>query len=163
MTPLHTFTTRNDVPSELRDTMTTLLNQRLADTFDLYTQVKQAHWNVKGMQFIQLHRFFDELAQTLNEFVDEIAERITALGGTALGTARITAAQSQLPEFPTEIVAGKQVVEVLTQRYGSYSSSTRDATDKAAEYGDPTTADLFTQISREIDKQLWMLEAHLQS
>jgi len=157
------FETHNDLPGELRDTMITLLNQRLADTFDLYSQIKQAHWNVKGMEFIQLHRFFDELAAAVLEYVDLIAERVTALGGIALGTTRITAAQSQLPEFPTNLLAGRQLVEVLTQRYASYASSTRDVISKSAEAGDVVTADLFTGISRAIDKHLWMLEAHLQA
>ena len=158
----HTFT-RNDLPVELRDTIVTLLNQHLADTFDLYTQVKQAHWNVKGMHFIQLHLLFDELAQTLIELTDLIAERATALGGKAMGTARMVAAQSRLPEFPADIVTDKQVVEVLAQRHGAYSSANRDAITTAAEYGDPVTADLFTQIARTVEKQLWLLEAHIQS
>lgn len=158
----HTFVTRNDLPAHLRETMITLLNQHLADTFDLYSQVKQAHWNVKGMNFIQLHLLFDELAASLLEYTDMIAERVTALGGVALGTARMVSANSRLPEFPEQIVASKQVVEVLAQRYGEYGSSTRTAISTAAEYGDQTTSDLFTEISRTIDKHLWMLDAHLQ-
>jgi starvation-inducible DNA-binding protein len=142
--------------------MITLLNQQLADTLDLYSQVKQAHWNVKGMHFIELHLLFDTLAESVIEFVDLIAERATALGGTALGTVRMAAAQSQLPEFPVEIVNDKQVLEVLAQRYGAYGSSSRTAIATAAEDGDQDTADLFTEISRTIDKHLWMLEAHLQ-
>ena len=156
------FTTRNDLTARIRESMVTLLNQQLADTLDLYSQVKQAHWNVKGMHFIQLHLLFDELAEDLLEFGDKIAERATALGGMALGTARIAAAQSQLPEFPVNLVNGKQVVEVLAQRYGAYSSATRAAIDTADEHDDKTTADLFTEISRTIDKQLWFLDAHLQ-
>jgi starvation-inducible DNA-binding protein len=156
------FDTRNDLQTHLRETMITLLNQQLADTLDLYSQVKQAHWNVKGMHFIELHLLFDTLAESVIEFVDLIAERATALGGTALGTVRMAAAQSQLPEFPVEIVNDKQVLEVLAQRYGAYSSSSRTAIATAAEDGDQDTADLFTEISRTIDKHLWMLEAHLQ-
>jgi starvation-inducible DNA-binding protein len=158
-----TFTTRNDLPSHLRENMITLLNQQLADTFDLYSQVKQAHWNVKGIQFMQLHLLFDDLAGTLLEYVDLIAERVTALGGMAMGTARMAAAHSQLPEFPAEIVSDKQVVEVLAQRYGAYASSSRAAINEAAEHGDQVTADLFTEISRTIEKQLWFLDAHLQA
>lgn len=158
----HPIFTHNDLPAEVRDTVTTLLNQQLADTFDLYTQVKQAHWNVKGMQFLQLHLFFDELAESLLEFTDLIAERATALGGKALGTARIVAAQSRLPEFPVDIVTAKQVVEVLAQRYGAYCSANRDALSSADQYGDPITADLCEQIARTVEKQLWMIEAHIQ-
>ncbi len=158
----HTFETGNDLPIHLRATMITLLNQQLADTFDLYSQVKQAHWNVKGMHFMQLHLFFDDLAGKLIESADELAERVTALGGTALGTARLAAANSQLPEFPVEIVEGKQVVEVVAQRYSAYGSANRAAIGTAAEHGDQDTADLFTEISRMIDKHLWFIQAHLQ-
>ena len=157
-----TFVTRNDLPIQLRNTMITLLNQQLADTMDLNSQVKQAHWNVKGMHFMQLHLFFDTLSESLVEFGDTLAERVTALGGTALGTARIAAAQSQLPEFPVEIVNEKQVVEILAQRYGAYASSSRAAIATAADHGDQETADLFSDIARTIDKQMWFLDAHLQ-
>jgi len=157
-----TFETRNDLSKPLRDTMISLVNQQLADTFDLYSQVKQAHWNVKGMNFIQLHLLFDELAGRLSEFTDSIAERATALGGKALGTVRIAAAKSQLPEFPTDIVSEKQVVEVLAQRYGAYASGVRAAIETATNDEDAITADLFTEIGRAIDKDLWFLEAHIQ-
>ncbi len=156
------FETRNDLPHQVRGTMITLLNQQLADTFDLYSQVKQAHWNIKGMHFIALHLLFDELAARLIDYVDLIAERATALGGTALGTARLAAASSQLPEFPLEIVQDKQVVAVLAERYAKFAATTRAAIANAAEHGDQDTADLFTEISRTIDKDLWFLEAHLQ-
>ncbi len=158
----HRFTTHNDLPSHTRETMIPLLNQQLADALDLCSQVKQAHWNVKGMQFIQLHLLFDTLADSLAEFGDLIAERVAALGGTAMGTARMTAASSLLPEFPAEIVADRQVIELLAQRYGAYASSSRAAIDTAAEHEDPNSADLFTAIARTIDKQLWMIEAHIQ-
>jgi starvation-inducible DNA-binding protein len=156
------FVTRNDLSKPLRGTIITLLNQQLADTFDLYSQVKQAHWNVKGMNFIQLHLLFDDLAASLIEYTDSIAERATALGGKAMGTVRIAGHQSQLPEFPTEIVTDKQVVEVLAQHYGAYTSALRTAITTAADDGDQGTADLFTEISRTVDKHLWFLEAHLQ-
>jgi starvation-inducible DNA-binding protein len=156
------FVTRNDLTNRIRETMVQLLNQQLADTFDLYSQVKQAHWNVKGMHFIQLHLLFDDLAASLIEFNDLLAERVTALGGVAAGTARLAAAHSNLPEFPVDLVNGRQVVEVLAQRYGAYSSATRAAIVTAVEYEDPATADLFTEISRTIDKHLWFLDAHLQ-
>ena len=156
------FPTHNDLSTPVRATMVTLLNQQLADTFDLYSQVKQAHWNIKGINFIQLHLLFDDLAGSLIEYTDSIAERATALGGKAMGTIRIAAEQSQLPEYPTEIVTDKQAVEVLAQRYGDYASGIRAAIDTASEDGDMGTADLFTEISRTVDKHMWFLEAHLQ-
>jgi starvation-inducible DNA-binding protein len=157
-----TFVTRNDLPQRVRDTMVSLLNQQLADTLDLYSQTKQAHWNIKGMGFIQLHKLFDDLAESVLDYVDMIAERATALGGYAQGTVRMSAANSTLPEFPAEIVSDKQVVEVLAERYAQYAATTRAAIASAAEIEDQDTADLFTEVSRAIDKHLWFLEAHLQ-
>ncbi|MCB9149177.1 MAG: DNA starvation/stationary phase protection protein Dps [Caldilineaceae bacterium] len=156
------FNTHNDLAHEVRATIITLLNQQLADTFDLYSQTKQAHWNVKGMNFMQLHLFFDELAEGLLEYVDMIAERVTALGGYPLGTARMAAKDSTLPEFPTNIYQGKEILEVLAQRFGNYASTTRAAIETASEHGDQDTADLFTEVSRAIDKHLWFIDAHLQ-
>ena len=92
--------TRNDMPAELRQKAITVLNQQLADTLDLYSQTKQAHWNVKGANFIAVHEFFDDLAESVEEFIDNIAERATALGGFALGTTRMAAATTRLAEYP---------------------------------------------------------------
>jgi starvation-inducible DNA-binding protein len=155
------FATRNDIPHRTRATMITLLNQQLADTFDLYSQTKQAHWNVKGINFYQLHLLFDEAAESIFEYVDMIAERVTALGGYAQGTARMAAASSRLAEFPTDLTDGRQMVAVLAERFAQYGATTRAAINTAAEDGDQSTSDLFTEISRTVDKQLWFLEAHL--
>lgn len=156
------FTTRNDLPQRVRTTIVALLNQQLADVFDLYSQTKQAHWNVKGMQFMQLHELFDSLAGTVLGYVDMLAERATALGGYAQGTARMAAQHSTLEEFPEQIVEGKQVVEVLAERYAQFAASTRAAIETALEHEDQDTADLMIEVSRDIDKALWFLEAHLQ-
>lgn len=156
------FATRNDIPHRTRETMITLLNQQLADTFDLYSQTKQAHWNVKGTNFYQLHLLFDEVADSIFEFVDMIAERVTALGGYAEGTARMAAGASRLAEFPTDLSDGRHFVAVLAERLAQYAATTREAINTASEDGDQSTADLFTEISRAVDKQLWFLEAHLQ-
>src|ERR1044071_2135764 len=102
MGKLKNYKTSIDLPAEVREQVITLLNQHLADTFDLYSQTKQAHWNVKGPQFFQLHELFDKLADQLQDFADVIAERVTALGGTALGTVRMSAAASRLPEYPVD-------------------------------------------------------------
>lgn len=156
------FPTRNDLPAATRDKLIGLLNQQLADTLDLYTQIKQAHWNVKGPQFIALHELFDDLAETILEHVDTIAERATALGGTALGTARMAASASRLPEYPTDAVDGMKHVEALAIRYATLATTSRAAIALSADAGDADTSDLFTQISRDLDKALWFLEAHLQ-
>src|SRR5438045_3250091 len=141
-----TFRTSIDLALDARQRSIALLNQHLADTFDLFSQIKQAHWNVKGLQFHSLHEFFDDLAEQVEEYVDLIAERATALGGVALGTARMAAAASRLPEFPADAVDGRQHVEALASRIATIGSTARAAIDTAAEYSDADTADLFTEI-----------------
>ena len=158
-----THKTSIDIDVETREQITMLLNQQLADTFDLYSQTKQAHWNVKGAQFFQLHELFDKLAAELLDHVDTIAERATTLGGTALGTARMAAAKSRLPEYSVETVGSRESVEALAQRYAELAASTRAAINRADELEDVDTSDLFTGVSRGLDKSLWFLEAHLQA
>jgi starvation-inducible DNA-binding protein len=158
-----TFRTRNDLPAKAREEMVALLNRQLADTFDLFGQAKQAHWNVKGPQFFALHELFDKLAEEVEGFVDEIAERATALGGLAHGTVRMAAKASRLPEFPSDGFDGGAVVDALAMRYAILGASTRSAIAEANEKGDFDTADLFTGISRGLDKSLWFLEAHRQA
>ncbi len=157
-----TYKTSIDLDGETREQIVALLNQQLADTFDLYSQTKQAHWNVKGAQFFQLHELFDKLAGETLVYVDDIAERATTLGGTALGTARMSAAASRLPEYP-DIVGGQESVAALVERYAALAASTRAAIDASDNLSDADTADLFTGISRGLDKSLWFLEAHLQA
>jgi starvation-inducible DNA-binding protein len=157
-----TFPTRIDLPEKDRRPLIDLLNGRLADTADLYSQVKQAHWNVKGPDFIQLHLLFDQLAAELFPFIDLIAERATALGGVALGTARMAAACSTLPEYPVDATEGQRHLKALIDRYAVFTANIRKAIDVADEHHDKSTADVFTEISRTADKQLWFLEAHVQ-
>ncbi|CAN5587872.1 DNA starvation/stationary phase protection protein Dps [soil metagenome] len=151
-----------DLPQATRQTMVDLLNQQLADTFDLFSQVKQAHWNVKGDQFIALHKLYDDLAEELLEQGDMIAERATALGGAAHGTARMAAASSRLTEFPDGPIGSVESVKELVKRYAHYAETTRSSIDSADDAGDMSTSDLFTEISRSVDKNLWFLEAHVQ-
>jgi starvation-inducible DNA-binding protein len=158
-----TFATRNDLPAAVRETMISLLNRDLADTSDLYSQTKQAHWNVKGPEFYQLHELFDELAESVEGFIDMIAERVTALGGEACGTVRMAAAGSRLPEYPRNLAHGLQHVEALAERYSQYAATIRADIDRSAEAGDAGTADMLTEVVRAIDKHLWFLDAHLQS
>jgi len=157
------FGTRIFVPVELREKMVDLLNQQLADTFDLCSQVKQAHWNTKGPQFYPLHLLFDDLAAKLAEFVDSIAERVTAIGGTAMGTARMAAGASRLPELTAGTLNGMSAVEALAVRYAALSKTTRAAIETATSSGAADDADLLTEMSRALDKALWFLEAHLQA
>ncbi len=154
--------TRIDIPAKTREQITTMLNQQLADMFDLYSQTKQAHWNVKGAEFFQLHKFYDQLAEQLLEDSDIVAERVTALGGIAMGTARMAAEASRLPEFPGQPFQCMQSVEVLAVRYASLVETTRSAINIASERQDETTANILQDISHRLDQDLWLLEAHLQ-
>jgi len=158
-----TSTTRIDLKGKLRDSMIALLNQQLADTVDLYTQVKQAHWNVKGPHFIAIHEMLDGFRTELDGHVDTIAERAVQLGGTALGTTQVVAAESKLPPYPTDIYKTRDHLAALIDRYALTAKSVRAAIDEASEAGDADTADIFTAYSRSLDKQLWFLEAHTQT
>jgi starvation-inducible DNA-binding protein len=155
------YPTRIDLPSNVREEIVGILNKTLAASLDLKTQTKQAHWNVKGMDFYQLHELFDEMAGELEEYIDMVAERVTALGGTAMGTARIAASESILPEYDLNAVGGADHVTALAERFAAYAKHLRDAIDTTDDLGDADTADLYTEISRTIDKRLWFLEAHL--
>jgi starvation-inducible DNA-binding protein len=157
------FQTRIDIAPDVRQKLVELLNHRLADTLDLYTQTKQAHWNVKGNDFFQLHELFDQLATDVFPFVDKIAERATALGGYAMGTARMAGANSKLPEYPREAIEGRQHLEALIERWSRYTAENRRSLDAASNEDDQATADLFTEIARVVDKDLWFLEAHVQT
>ena len=156
------FTTSVDIPADSRTKVNRILNQHLANSFDLMSQAKQAHWNVKGSDFWQLHKLFDEVAERAAEWVDEFAERITALGGYAMGTVRMAATSSALPDFPTEITESMDYVGAVAERLAAFTNSARAAIDQTDKLGDADTADLFTEVSRCADKYLYFLEAHLQ-
>jgi starvation-inducible DNA-binding protein len=157
------FPTKINIPETDRQPLIELLNQRLADTSDLYSQVKQAHWNVKGKDFYQLHLLFDQLAGEVEPFIDMIAERATALGGSALGTVRCAAAASTLPEYPSDGMDGQKHLSALIDRYAIYTANIRESIDESDDHNDQATVDLFTEIARTVDKHLWFLEAHLQA
>jgi starvation-inducible DNA-binding protein len=157
------FKTKNDLPEAVRIKAIKLLNERLADCIDLQTQTKQAHWNVKGPHFIGLHELFDQVYGAVAEYVDKIAERAVQLGGVAEGTARMVARQSSLEEYPETAVDGRSHVDALSSALAAFGKLARKAIVEADELGDLDTADLFTEVSRDIDKWLWFVEAHLQA
>lgn len=153
--------TRNDLPARARARLEKLLNERLADALDLSAAAKQAHWNVKGPHFIALHELFDQLHGNVEEHVDSLAERITALGGTALGTVRAAARASSLAPYPEDLSAGAEHVAALADRLADFGRKIRAAIATAAKLDDAGSSDLFTEVSRDVDKYLWFLEAHL--
>ena len=157
------FKTKNDIPETTRVKVVELLNARLADCIDLQTQTKQAHWNVKGPNFIALHELFDKINEDVEDYVDDIAERAVQLGGVVAGTARMVAKRSSLAEYPTNAVDGRSHVEALSSALAAFGKTARKAIEEANELGDLDTADVFTEVSRGIDKWLWFVEAHLQA
>jgi starvation-inducible DNA-binding protein len=155
--------TQNDLAEKVRRGAIELLNQQLADALDLMLQTKQAHWNVKGPNFIALHELFDKVADEVGDYADDIAERAVELGGTALGTARIAAGTSRLAEYPFDISSGRDHVTALSRALATFAKSVRAAIDEAGALGDADTVDLFTEVSRGVDKLLWKVEAHAQA
>jgi starvation-inducible DNA-binding protein len=155
-------TTRNDLPDNTRKAMIALLNARLADTIDLRLAIKQAHWNVKGPNFIALHELFDQIQARVDTFADDIAERAVALAGLVSGTSQAVAKGTNLEAYPTNAIDEKAHLAAVADRLAAYGKLARAAIDAADEAGDKDTADLFTGVSRQIDKDLWFIEAHLQ-
>jgi starvation-inducible DNA-binding protein len=156
------FPTKNSLPEDVRAQVIPLLNQRLADCIDLQTQCKQAHWNVKGPNFIGLHKLFDEINEAVEEYVDLIAERIVQLGGVAEGTARIVAERSSLIDYPLTLRTGAEHVAALSDALGAFGRAARVGIDEMDELDDDDSQDLLTEISRGIDQWLWFVEAHQQ-
>lgn len=156
------FSTKNDLPEDKRVEVIGLLNQRLAEAIDLQTQCKQAHWNVKGMSFIGLHKLFDEVNEDVESYVDLIAERVVQLGGVAEGTIGAAEARSKLPDYPIGIATGSEHVAALSDALGAFGRAARITIEEMNELEDAGSADMLTDILRGVDKWLWFVEAHQQ-
>jgi starvation-inducible DNA-binding protein len=159
----HLYETENDLPGNTRAEVIGLINQRLADITDLQTQLKQAHWNVKGPHFIGLHELFDKIAEEVEAYTDLIAERVVQLGGIAEGTVRVAASRSRLEEYPLNIADGTAHVEAVARALSTFGREARMTIEEADQLNDADTADIFTEVSRGIDKWLWFVEAHSQA
>ena len=157
------YPTKNSLPEKVRIQISGMLQDHLANSIDLVSHAKQAHWNVKGPGFVALHQLFDEVAEHSEAYVDLIAERIVQLGGIAEGTLKSASKRSQLPDYSVSLAAGHQHIHALSYSLASYGESVRGAIGLADELSDRDTADILTQISREVDKYLWFVEAHTQS
>jgi len=156
------YRTHNDLPSNTKAVSINVLNARVADAIDVALLTKQAHWNIKGPNFIALHEMIDGFRTELDDHVDTMAERVVQLGGTALGTTQAVAGSTTLAPYPTDIYSSTDHLAALIERYAKMANSARAAIDTTAEAGDADTADLFTAFSHALDKQLWFLEAHVQ-
>jgi len=142
-------------------TLIALLNQLLANTIDCKLSVKQAHWNVRGANFIALHELFDKVSGQIDEHADMLAERAAQLGGTALGDLATVAEQSVLPAYPNDIHEGFDHVRALSSRIGLLADTHRQAINTAANMGDAVTADILTHTTRELDKIHWFIRSHI--
>jgi starvation-inducible DNA-binding protein len=159
---MKTHRTKIDLPSNAKTTVIGILNDNLAAGIDLALATKQAHWNLKGPQFIAVHEMLDGFRSQLDGHVDTIAERVAQLGGTALGTVQTVGSASKLSPYPVDIYTVHDHLEALIERFGAVANIVRKAIDDTDEAGDATTADIFTAASRDLDKALWFLEAHVQ-
>jgi len=157
------YQTLNDLPQQTRVELVEMLNHSLADAVDLSTQMKQAHWNVKGPSFIGLHKLFDEVHEGVESYVDSIAERLVQLGGIAEGTARMASSRTKLEEYPLDQKDGMAHATSVSKALSAFGKEARLSIEKASELKDADTADLFTEISRGIDKWLWFVESHTQT
>lgn len=156
------FRTRIDMPAEVRLAMARMLNARLADFLDLERQAKQAHWNVKGVQFMQLHELFDSLAGLAGTWSDDLAERTLQLGSAAEGTVQAIAERSKLPICPITVGNAEDWLRVVADSLAHSTNAARTSIKEAADAGDDITADILTRITGEADKQLWFVESHLE-
>ena len=154
--------TNNDTKNNAKALSMECLQARLADGIDLGLVTKQAHWNLKGPQFIGVHLMLDTFRAAQDEWVDMIAERIVQLGGTAKGTVQVVNEQTKLPAYPTDIYQVADHLKALIDRYAACANAVRKNIDETDEAGDRDTSDLLTEVSRGLDKQLWFLEAHTQ-
>ncbi len=148
--------------SNTRAAVITMLDARLADSIDLALITKQAHWTVKGPQFIAIHEMLDALRGAVDAYVDTLAERVSTLGGTPHGTVQAVAQRTGLPPYPTDISAIPDHLRALVSRVAAASEAMRRDIDSAANAGDAATADVFTEVTRGLDKWRWFLESHLQ-
>lgn len=154
--------THNDLKPDTRKKIAALLNERLADALDLYSHAKHAHWNVRGPHFISLHELFDKVAAAASKHADLLAERAGQLGSGVDGTVRAAAKTSTLPEYPVQIGLGDEHVRAMAESMSTHGKNIREGIDTADDAGDQDTADLFTEISRELDELLWFVESHME-
>ena len=157
------YKNRVDLPEDVKQKTCEVMNVRLAASLDMYSQAKYAHWNVKGMNFYQLHLVFDATAKVVFKHIDKIAERITQLGGVANGTVRMSAANSPIAPYNVEALSGPQHLEALANALGTYCKELREASSKIDDLGDEPTSDFFKQLVVEAEEELYFLESHLEA
>ncbi len=157
------YKNRVALPDDVKQKVVEAMNVTLAASLDMYSQAKYAHWNVKGVNFYQLHLVFDDVAKTIFKQIDAIAERITQLGGTANGTVRMSADNSPIAPYNVQALSGPEHVEALANSLGTYAKELREASDKVDEIGDGPTSDFYNQLIVDAEEELYFLESHLEA
>jgi starvation-inducible DNA-binding protein len=157
---IHLNSTKNTLDAETRQAAVELLNARLSEAIDLELQAKQAHWNVKGPNFIGLHELFDQLAAAAATYKDEIAERAVMLGGVAVGTSQAVVERTTLPPYPVDAQDWKSHVDCVSSALAKFGTALRQAIEDADELEDAVTVDMLTGIAHGVDKYLWFVESH---
>ncbi len=152
--------THNTLSENIRAQSIELLNKNLAAAIDLHGQTKQAHWNVRGPAFIAVHELFDRVSEQVEAFSDLLAERAGGLGGVAHGTVQIAAERSFLVPYPLDIADENEHIFAISAALAAFGQSIVEAIGQTAAWGDATTSDLFTEIARGVDQQLWLVESH---
>ena len=157
------YVTLNPLPEKTRTEMITMLNAIMANILDNHYQTLLAHWNVRGANFIALHKFFDEYAGSngADNWCDWVAERIAQLGGTVQTSVQFIAARTSLPQYPVGLVNAEQHVQALATAAGMIIQQLRDGIACAQRVNDAVTADVLTDVQRSAEKYLWLLEAHI--
>jgi starvation-inducible DNA-binding protein len=156
------FKSPSPLPEKARTQIAETLNARLADGLDLHSQIKVAHWNIKGPQFAALHPLFETFAVALATFNDTIAERAVTLGAKAYGTVRHVAKASKLPDYPQETTRDLDHVKLLVERFETYLTGLRESRKVAEENGDTDTEDMLTVVITDFEKNDWFLRASLE-
>lgn len=151
-----------DIKANAKSAVIEVLNARLADAIDLALITKQAHWNLKGPNFIAVHEMLDPMRAAIDNHVDVIAERIAQLDGIALGTSQVVAKATKLAAYPTDIRKSTEHLAALAERYAALANQVREDIDTTDEAGDADAADILTAFSRELDKNLWFIKSHLE-
>ena len=150
------------VKDDARKRIVETLNMRLSDEYVLYTKTRKYHWNVIGPRFHQLHEFFEEQYEILDEMIDEIAERTRQLGGKSLGTLDEFARNSSINEEPGQNPDAQTMISNLLNDHETVIKTLRKNADEAEELEDMVTNDFFLEAAQKHEKMAWMLRAHLE-